>query len=1045
MIACEGCVSGWTYRRAVKLPALLLVVLAAVLALAPGAAAFGEPSGHIDGSVEHRDGPLIDSFSHNSGPIFAWTQSDSALEPGSTARGAADLTYTSTPLTVDARGNASANTGALIRKVVGNTTYNQEFAVTRPMQYSATGSLSATSTEARCCVLAEARLIDDDGNNVFRVTVDTGSPGQSVGASGILQPGTYALNVQASVGMGFGATASPNIAGAAQFDIDFAISDPPVPVEITSRPAATTADTSATFAFQTTGGPPPPGRFECALDGVGFTECASPKTFTALPLGDHRFQVRYKRDGAPAGTPVEATWKVVPGCPDLTVGLVSIKGCFSEREPGVFETEQDAWIGGFHIKPRPGGKLVVRNDPAAPFTAEGTGVDWVLGGRLFPAPLGELQPFVPDFAVSVNTAGTFERFVKLPLLEGLSTQVKVTWSVTPAGADGSKLEASVSMEELTKNLGRPLAGRDGTATSVGTLAAKVALTLTNGKPAEVAEGELEVPEYAVELKGTNPPLKEGFGGGKFKAKRVGDTVEWSGEVTMLFPWQGSSGTNQGSVTGRLFFTDFEMAGLGFGVSGFETPIGKSGWDLTGLEGDAIYRPSYSFNVGVKAQQHSSFAGDHLLKLTGNVKALKLAETDCATGKNPVEFVGTFNAPPLEAQKIGELKGQLLMCAYLQGTRNFAFEAGVSGDLTVDVEPFKKLFSATGSAKGWFSGFDFNLEGAYRFTAPVIGTIGADAVVSSEGYAVCGRYGFISAGIATNNWLEPPGDLTGCDFTPFRAVAGARAAGGGPSRVRIPAGQSAFGFAVRAADGAPRVRVTGPRGERFKSPADGAPLESSSALIHSIDELKTTYVYLRRPRAGAWDVEPLGGTAISRIETARQLPDPRVRARVRRRGDKVVVRWTSRRVPGQRIELVDRANGVATTIVRPTSKLRGRATFTPADPLTTRRTIEAVITQDGSPRPSIVAARYTLKAPKRPARVRKPRARRTSVGLAVRWRKARRAREYLVTISAGASVLTRTVTRRPRVTYTDPPAGELTVRITPRDRFGRSGRATTVTG
>jgi hypothetical protein len=165
----------------------------------------------------------------------------------------------------------------------------------------------------------------------------------------------------------------------------------------------------------------------------------------------------------------------------------------------------------------------------------------------------------------------------------------------------------------------------------------------------------------------------------------------------------------------------------------------------------------------------------------------------------------------------------------------------------------------------------------------------------------------------------------------------------------------------------------------------------------------------------------------------------------KKGGKVRVRWSARRIPGQRIELVDRADGVATTIQKRTSRARGRVRFTPASPLETRRRIEAVITQNGSPRPPLVAARYRLKAPKRPGKVRKPRARRVSGDLALRWKKAARAKDYLVTITSGPDVLTRTTTARRALTYTDPPPGQVTIRITPRDRFGRSGKSTTVRG
>jgi len=822
---------------------------------------------------------------------------------------------------------------------------------------------------------------------------------------------------------------------------------------ITSGPEAVVreTETTATFAFATTTSSPPPGHFECRLDDAGFAECASPKTFSSIAVGDHTFFVRYKPDGQDAGPVAQRSWKVAR-CPDVLVGVVAVQGCFTERQAdgrgtGVFETAGEAWIGGFHVKPRPGGTLVVQNSSTKPFAAEGAGVDWLLGPATVSAPLDELRPFLGDFTLGVNTAGSLSRFSGVPFLQGLSAQLKVTWN---PGGKGAKLGASVSMEELTKSLGKPLAGKAGLADrSVGTLSAKLTLAFANGKPAEVADGELVVPEFAVELKDTKPPIKEGFGGGKLKAARVGGSVEWSGEVKMLFPWQGASGTNQGEISGRLAFRDLEIAGLGLSISGFELPIGRTGWDLTGVEGDVLYRPSFSFNVGVTAQQHSSFAGDHLLKLTGNLKGLRLAETDCANGSNPYALVGTFNAPPLEAQGIGSLKGQMLMCAYMQGARNFAFEVGLSGELTVDIAPVKGLIAAQGSAKGWFQGSNFNLDGSYRLQLPIIGEIGADGVLSSEGYAICGRYGFISAGIATNNWLEEPTDIVGCDFTPYRAAVSPpspRAAGGagGAERVSVPAGQSAFGIAVRGAGAAPRVRVAGPRGESFRSPDDGTPLESAAALIFSIDELKTTYVYLRKPRPGTWRLEPLAGGAIARVDAARQLPRSHVRARLKQKGGKVTVRWTANDVPGQTIELVDRADGVARTIQRPTAKRKGQVTFTPDNPLARKRTIDALLVQNGSPRPPLTAARYRLKVIGPPGRVGKPKAKRTSGGLAIGWRGAQRATDYLVVVQQDKTVLTRTSTKLLKLTFLDPPAPKLTVRITPRDEFGRPGPTAVIT-
>jgi hypothetical protein len=103
----------------------------------------------------------------------------------------------------------------------------------------------------------------------------------------------------------------------------------------------------------------------------------------------------------------------------------------------------------------------------------------------------------------------------------------------------------------------------------------------------------------------------------------------------------------------------------------------------------------------------------------------------------------------------------------------------------------------------------------------------------------------------------------------------------------------------------------------------------------------------------------------------------------------------------------------------------------------------VLLQNGSPRAPLTVARYRLRAPSRPGRVGKPSAKRTSRGVTIRWRRARRASEYLVTIKQGSTVVTRTTTTRTTVTYAGAPATTLAIRITPRDRFGRQGRAATV--
>ena len=665
----------------------------------------------------------------------------------------------------------------------------------------------------------------------------------------------------------------------------------------------------------------------------------------------------------PHDASASGTWNArlalaVGDCDDIHVGHAVAHGCFTERQDagghgtGVFETGAEAWVGGIDLRPEPGGMLVIEPGNASlPLRAEGAGVDLVVGGLLVPAPLGEIKPFVGSYTLGLNTVGTLERFFSLPLLKGLSGSVTVTWGSDGAGAT---IDASVSIADLTESLGTPIGGAD-----VGTLSGKLALKLANGAPADISNGELTLPDVTVEIKGTDPKLKEGFGGATFKATKVGGVVEWSGAVSTFFP----IADRQGSLTGRLFLRDAGLAGLGLGVTGLSVPIGGTGWFLSGVNGNVVLAPELGLDVGVEADLPVKGSKVTLFHMTGNLKALKLA-TDCKNGKNPFEFVGTTNAPELEQRKLGKLTTTVTFCAYVPSAKDFAFEAGISGELTVDAPDLgvTKLATAKGSATGWFHGFDFNLDGSYQLTLPVIGTIAGSGLLSSEGYAICGRYGFIEAGIATHNWLQAPESIAGCDFTPFRAATprtAAAAAAGATQTLRVAAGQSAVAFAVHGARRAPRVRVLGPGGERFATPAGERPLKTRAAIIVGVDQLRTTYVFLRRPRAGKWRLRSTAGT-IARVESANQLPDPQVKATVApASGEQQIVTWNARAIPGQKLALIDRVDGVATTIQPPTARHAGRVRFTPQSPGTGERTIEAEVVQNGAPRDRLVVARYRI--------------------------------------------------------------------------------------
>ena len=76
---------------------------------------------------------------------------------------------------------------------------------------------------------------------------------------------------------------------------------------ITAGPSGTTTDTSATFAFSSGEAG---GSFECTIDGGAPSECSSPTSFTALPVGGHVFTVTPQDAAGNTGATVVRTWSI---------------------------------------------------------------------------------------------------------------------------------------------------------------------------------------------------------------------------------------------------------------------------------------------------------------------------------------------------------------------------------------------------------------------------------------------------------------------------------------------------------------------------------------------------------------------------------------------------------------------------------------------------------------------------------------------------------------------------------------------------------------
>lgn len=98
------------------------------------------------------------------------------------------------------------------------------------------------------------------------------------------------------------------VAALALYPAASALAAPAAPnTKITSGPSGLDPLRSATFDFKATVGG---ATFQCSLDGKAWSSCASPKEYTGLALGPHKFRVRALTKGSVDPTPAVRSFTV---------------------------------------------------------------------------------------------------------------------------------------------------------------------------------------------------------------------------------------------------------------------------------------------------------------------------------------------------------------------------------------------------------------------------------------------------------------------------------------------------------------------------------------------------------------------------------------------------------------------------------------------------------------------------------------------------------------------------------------------------------------
>jgi PKD repeat protein len=363
----------------------------------------------------------------------------------------------------------------------------------------------------------------------------------------------------------------------------------------------------------------------------------------------------------------------------------------------------------------------------------------------------------------------------------------------------------------------------------------------------------------------------------------------------------------------------------------------------------------------------------------------------------------------------------------------------------ETPPFARL---SGEVHGWIDGphRTFNSSGAGE--ACFGACFGATMLMSSVGVAGCARLGLGSVGGAYA-WRTRRFDwLAGaCDLGPWTATASPRARAAQNERtLTLPSGLDVAAFEVTGAGGAPRVTVTGPKGERIVTPA-GLGGRTATSLVTLDPGSAKTYVAVAAPSGGAWKIttDP-GSPAIAAARSAQALPDPEVSAKLGGKGARRTLRYRVKPLPGQTVVFSERSPVLAHEIGRARGAA-GTLRFAPGEGAAGARSIVALVSQNGLPRAEVTVARYRAPRPARPGRPGKVTFRRSATSLAVVWRASAgrpRAYEVRVTTINRRQELHRVSPRRTRLRIADiKPADRVTVAITPltaKHQRGRTRRA-----
>ena len=435
---------------------------------------------------------------------------------------------------------------------------------------------------------------------------------------------------------------------------------------------------------------------------------------------------------------------------------------------------------------------------------------------------------------------------------------------------------------------------------------------------------------------------------------------WSGTAKLVLRFARTY-----TVAAGFGIKDGDFAFLNGSVSGLNQPIG-AGVFLQKL-GFSVARNPLALSGTIGLSGGPSVAGVKAVTVDGTVRAV-LADPFVVEVTGGIKLVDRFE----------------LADAYLRYSSTGLFEFG--GKVGFDIW----ALDLSGQIDGWATGItNWNVEGSIDACLDVWGPDpcgNARAILSTKGIAGCvGVYGYwVGAGA---RWALPPDfdAFTGCDLSPYREVRPS-------SRVRkaaqlsqttLPEGLPSAAWEVKGEGAPPALTLTGPNGQAVTVSRETPNVQQGDFFAQARQD-GTTFVLVNKPAPGVWTLSDDGAVPVTRVREARGLPKPSGSATVRGRGRARALTWSMRSIRGQRVTFAEVGRDVKRAITS-TASARGSVRFRPADGPAGKRTIVALVEQDGQPRTTITVGSYRAPGPPRPGKPRGLRVARKGSRLTVSWR------------------------------------------------------------